>query len=313
MLQRTPRLLVDLEIAAALVVAAVEVLGLGDARPRRPRLAECVEDLPVQALLLDPPFAAGAVQLVGPVEVVLGPLEVGQDVVPAPAGVAQLAPAVVVRGLAAHVDHAVDRRAAAQHLAARIIEHATAESRLGLGLEAPVGARIADAVEIADRDVDPGIVVLAAGLEQQDRYRGIGGQPVGEHAAGGAGADDDVVEAADMACCAVGRAQRRCLPSVHLRYISNQPRRRSPPNCPLRALAGRGRDPRRRFRCPEPGTWPGGAAELASTGSRRGTSVERSSSGDRHGVGHRSVCGQGLSIGERLTRTDRRALTPAPG
>jgi crotonobetainyl-CoA:carnitine CoA-transferase CaiB-like acyl-CoA transferase len=87
---------------------------------------------------------------------------------------------------------------AAQHLAARIVERAPAERGLGLGLEAPVGARVALGVEVADGDVDPGMVVLAAGLDQQDRDAGIGRQPVGEHAARGAGADHDVVEAAEL-------------------------------------------------------------------------------------------------------------------
>jgi hypothetical protein len=54
-------------------------------------------------------------------------------------------------------------------------------------------------VEIADGYVDPDPAVLATRLEQQDRHLGIGGQAIGEHAAGGAGADDHVVEAADTA------------------------------------------------------------------------------------------------------------------
>src|SRR6202008_342962 len=60
-------LLVDLEIAAALIVAAVEVVGLGDAGLRR-RLLEGVEDGPADARLLDAPLAARAVELVGAVD-----------------------------------------------------------------------------------------------------------------------------------------------------------------------------------------------------------------------------------------------------
>ena len=103
-------------------------------------------------------------------------------------------PAVVVARLAAHVDHAVDARAAAQHLAARIEQVAAVEAGFRLGAVAPVGARVADAVQVADRDVDPVVVVVAAGLDQQHAARAIGGQAIGEQAAGGAGADDDVVE-----------------------------------------------------------------------------------------------------------------------
>ena len=57
--------LVDLEIAAALVVAAIEIVGLRDADPRpRPRgTASRISQ--ASARLLDPPFAARAVHVVG--------------------------------------------------------------------------------------------------------------------------------------------------------------------------------------------------------------------------------------------------------
>ena len=42
--------------------------------------------------------------------------------------------------------------------------------------------------------VDPRIAILAAGFEQQDGGLAIGGQAIGEHAAGRTGADDDEVE-----------------------------------------------------------------------------------------------------------------------
>ncbi len=101
--------LIDLEVPGALVVAAIEVVDFWDADFGR-RLARRVEDRPGQALALDAPFAAGAVQRVRAGVMVLVALEERQDVVPAPALEAELAPAVVIGGLAAHVDHAVDRR-----------------------------------------------------------------------------------------------------------------------------------------------------------------------------------------------------------
>src|SRR6478672_2493437 len=123
--------------------------------------------------------------------------EIGQAFAPAPAGIGAEAvagaPAVVVAGLAAHVDHAVDAAAAAQHLAARIAKAAAIEARRRLGGIEPVGARVADAVQVADRDVDPEVVVVAAGLDQQDVLVPVGAQPIGEQAPGGAGAADDVV------------------------------------------------------------------------------------------------------------------------
>src|SRR4029077_2277252 len=126
-------------------------------------------------------------------EMIFVALEIRQHVVPAPAPQAELAPVIVIGGLAAHIDHGVDRGRAADHLAARIIEAAAVETLLGLGLEAPVGARIADGEQIADRDVKPDPVVAPAGFENEHALVGVGREPVGENAAGGAGAGDDVV------------------------------------------------------------------------------------------------------------------------
>ena len=153
-------------------------------------------------------------------------LETGQHVVPAPAGEAELAPVIIVGGLAAHVDHGVDRGRAADHLAARIVQAAAVEAFLRLGLEHPVRARIADGEEIADRDVVPDPIVAPAGLKQQHARIRRGRQPVRQHAAGRAGADDDVVVIAvdgvlvHAAMCAggmVGATTRRSTPSPFFR------------------------------------------------------------------------------------------------
>ena len=187
--------LVHLEEARALVVAVVEVRAGLDAELLR-GLLHRFEDFPAQPLRGDLPAAAGAVHTRRAGVVVLGLQEVGQHVVPAPAKVAELAPAVVVRRLAPHVDHAVDRRAPAQHLAARVDEAAPVEARLRRRLHHPVGAGVADAVEVAHRDVHPVVVVAAAGLQQEHAGAGVLGEPVREHAARRARAHDDVVVAA---------------------------------------------------------------------------------------------------------------------
>ena len=62
--------LVHLEVGVAEVVAAVELADLGDAAFLG-RVAPGIEDLPVHAPLLHAQLAAGAVQLVGAVLVVL--------------------------------------------------------------------------------------------------------------------------------------------------------------------------------------------------------------------------------------------------
>jgi hypothetical protein len=202
--QRTAAALVDLEVVDAEIVPGVEVLGARDARLLAGR-DERLENVPAQAVRLHPPFAAGAVEFGRAAVMVFAALEQRQHGIPAPAGVADgRRPAVVILALAAHVDHAVDRRAAAEHAPARIQKRTAVEPRLLARVISPVRARIADAIQIADRDVDPVVVVAAARFEQQHANVRIGRQPIGEHAARRAGADDHVVVAA--------RARRFTLP-----------------------------------------------------------------------------------------------------
>jgi hypothetical protein len=80
------------------------------------------------------------------------------------------------------------------------VNRATGKKLVRFGLVAPVGARIGDRIQVADRNVDPEPVILAARLEQKDGDFRIGGQPVGEQAACAAGADDDVVERSERVC-----------------------------------------------------------------------------------------------------------------
>src|SRR5262249_48433322 len=120
-------------------------------------------------------------------------LEVRHHVAPRPVAVAKRLPEVVVALLAAHVDHRVDGRAAAQHLAARISERAAVQSGLGDCLEAPIGSRVADRVEVAARDVDHEPVVLAARFDDQHAVPAVLGETIGEHAAGTPRADHDEV------------------------------------------------------------------------------------------------------------------------
>src|SRR5207302_5589992 len=120
-------LLVHMEVAGALVVAAVEIIDRLDARLRGGG-AEIFEQIPAHARLLDAPFAANRVRVARAEEMMLVLLEVGQHVVPAPAGEAELAPVIVIGRLPAHVDHGVYGGRAADHLAARIVEAASVEA-----------------------------------------------------------------------------------------------------------------------------------------------------------------------------------------
>ncbi|MOA12972.1 hypothetical protein D3C78_1329980 [compost metagenome] len=119
--------------------------------------------------------------------------EIGQDVVPPPALATKLPPEIIVPRLPAHIDHAVDGGAAAQHLAARIDQRTAVKPRLFRRLETPVGARIVDAIEITDRNMDPVVVVVAASLQQQHAVVRIFRKAVGEDTSGTPRSDDDIV------------------------------------------------------------------------------------------------------------------------
>src|SRR5258708_39819815 len=189
-------LLVHLEVGAAEVVAAVEGLDRGDAACGG-GFAPGVDDVPAYPRVLHPHLAAGAVTVGCAPFVIFKGLEYRENFIPGPPAIAEGGPVVPVLPLAAHVDRGVDRRAAAEHAAARVMDRAPGEMLVGLGLVAPVGARIGDGVEVAHRDADPEIIVLAAGFEQQDAGLRIAGQAVGGAAAGAAGGRDDLVGAAE--------------------------------------------------------------------------------------------------------------------
>ena len=127
--------------------------------------------------------------------------EVGQRMRVGPARqVVLLGPAVVVAAVAARIGHGVDRGRAADHLAARAFDVAAVQLRLGLGEIHPVVQPPRQDAAPAERDVDPWVAVPAAGFEDQDLDVLVLGQPVRQHAAGGAGTDDDVVEGLDGRC-----------------------------------------------------------------------------------------------------------------
>ena len=117
-----------------------------------------------------------------------------QEIFPAPTGIAQRCPAIVVCALAAHINHAVDRRTAAQHATTRITELATIQSGISLSAVTPIGARVADAVQIANGDMDPVPVILAAGLKQQHTIFRIGRQAISQYTACRACTNDDVIK-----------------------------------------------------------------------------------------------------------------------
>src|SRR5262249_49281761 len=121
-------------------------------------------------------------------------LEVRQHAGPVPALAAALAPAVIIGGMAAHVDHAIEGTGAAQHLAARLIGGAVVESGDRFALELPVVAGVGVEFVVTERNVDPWIAVAPPRLEQQHPIASGFGEPRGDGAAGRTGTGDDVVE-----------------------------------------------------------------------------------------------------------------------
>src|SRR6516164_3501572 len=96
-----------MKIAGALVVAGIEVAGRLDAGLLGGS-ADLLQQRPAHAWRFDPPFAADRVRFADAKKMILMLSEEGQHVVPAPAGEAELAPMVIISGLATHVDHGVD-------------------------------------------------------------------------------------------------------------------------------------------------------------------------------------------------------------
>ena len=185
-------LLRHLEVADAELRGAVEIVVVGVAA-----LLRGLDEGSVQRMAVghvdDRERALSAVVAVGEPLVALRLAEIGQYVCVAPAGAAGRRPVVVVGGVAADVDHPVDRARSAGHAPLRDVDPPAGRSRLGLRRIGPdpVGAEQAD--EGAGRAaVDDAFV--RAGLQHEDAQCRIFRQPVGDHRAGRTGADDDVVE-----------------------------------------------------------------------------------------------------------------------
>ena len=124
---------------------------------------------------------------------VLHALEIGEHVGEGPAGRALFGPVVEVARMAAHIDHAVDRRRAADHLAARRGQHAAAEMRLRLGRKAPVVEAHVHRERQRRRHLDERADIAAAKFDDDDAMLAVLRQAVGQGRAGRAGADDDEI------------------------------------------------------------------------------------------------------------------------
>src|SRR5262249_44132108 len=130
---------------------------------------------------------------VGAAFVILGHTEIGKHVLVAPACVAELAPVVEVFGLTADVDQSIDGARSAESLAARRYDIAAVAFRLRFGLVAPVVSLVGEELAVAERDMQPGILVGRACFEQQHAVAPRLGQSVRENATSAAGSYNNVV------------------------------------------------------------------------------------------------------------------------
>src|SRR5215469_2113694 len=180
-----------LVIADAVLMGAVKIVVA-----RKPRLRRTGDERFADRMLRHirhAEWAARAVETVGATHLVLRAPEIGQYVVERPAGIAELAPMVEILGLATDIDHAVDRRGAAEHLAARPEDAAVGGARIGFGLVAPIDRGIGKGLTETERDMDPAVGVLAARLDQHDARRRILGEARRHRTARRARANDDEI------------------------------------------------------------------------------------------------------------------------
>src|SRR5258708_19461280 len=92
------------------------------------------------------------------------------------------------------VEGAGVREGAVGHRAGRPEHGARTERGERLGLETRGDLRVKDVAVEPGGDMDPRVAVLATRLQQKDSRCAVGGQVVGQYAAGRTGADNDEVE-----------------------------------------------------------------------------------------------------------------------
>ena len=195
--------LVDVRVegAEALLAVAIDVRGVVVACLLH-RLKESLEQRRIGRTALHTQRAVVAtarVVLVG-AQRIFHALEVRQDMVPTPVfqplGVA---PLVVVHRVAALVDLAVDGGGTADDLAAGVVDATTVHLRFRLGFVLPVVVLVADWEGERRRHVNVEIPegVHAAGFEYEHLLSVVCGQPVSQHRAGRARANDDDVAVFD--------------------------------------------------------------------------------------------------------------------
>ncbi len=181
-----------MEISCAFILARIEVFNRGNARFCG-GVAHRIQNVPTYTRRFDPPGSAGAMVRAIPEKVILYLAKHGEDVVPAPAGQACIAPSIIVSGLPPHRDHRVDSRRAAQDFPAGIVQRAPVKPGLRCCLKHPVRTRIADGEQIADRNVEPDPIVPATRFKNENAGFRIARQPLGNNTPCRPGAGNDII------------------------------------------------------------------------------------------------------------------------
>jgi hypothetical protein len=181
-----------LVVAAAGLRRAVEIRVERHAHRHR-RLDEQIAKRVAMGVRLHAQRSVSAVIGVVELRVGFGLAKIGQNIRVGPAGIAALRPAVVVAGVAAHVDHVVQDAGAADDPAARIGDPTIEQLFLRRSGEGPIGAGLLH-VRGGARNRRQAWVRVASRLKQDDRAVRVFAEARGEDATRRSGADDDVVK-----------------------------------------------------------------------------------------------------------------------
>ena len=182
----------ELKIPHAFLLCAV-VVGVKRVASGLRRLDPRVADGPLQAHVGHRQGAIVAMEFICTAFVAFRPAKQRQDILPTPADIAQLPPAVIVLGLPPHVEQAVDRRRAAKHLATRPIDGAAVQPRIRFGLVAPVQRRVVHRLEVTHGNMDPWVGIPSTGLQKHHFHLRISAQAVGNDTTRRTRPDDHII------------------------------------------------------------------------------------------------------------------------
>jgi hypothetical protein len=182
-----------LEVSCTFLSAVIEVIDRWQTGLDR-GFHQAVRQFGSMRLIGDMQGTTDTMEFVGATFLVFCLFEVRQNAVPVPAGAAALPPFIVVRGIAAHIHHAIDRTRAAEYLAAWLIQRASIELPFRFALVHPVDARIGVHAGEAHRGMNPWIAILAAGFQQQHVMAPRLTEPCCDDAASGTCTRHDIVE-----------------------------------------------------------------------------------------------------------------------